>query len=663
MLALVYMLAWLFLLLSIGLGWAIVRQTSLHLRRLELLAMSVAIGLSLSAWIVFLCAKLLGFYIGLPIATLIIAVGLVIGINTPARYHRQTERLSKKWWWLLGLTMLATSFVIVRLLFLSYQFPDKTGEWTSNGNAWGDAPLHVTYVNQFAHGNTVDLVSPSYMRIPLTYPIISDFYSAILMRFGGDWTFVMLAPSVAMMLSLMYLIFSFGLRVLKTVRGAWLQFLMLFFSGSVQGGWRLSKVLLYQGLEGYHKFIGVSIGFAANDNYLNFFHSHPIPQRSYMFGMPLFIVAGTILLESYYKLTAQNGIAIPYLNAPKTTKWPGRKLLRTLWTRDSIIAGIIIGMMPLVHVHSFLVLVAVSVLAVILLCVRREMVPRQWLGAGIIGAVLAAPQIAWQFMNSFDGHFTKWISGWTLNHFAYDPKINFVNFWLGALGFLLIVMVFGALWLKDYKASKPIWLLYLAGIIIFAVCNVYVFQPSIWDNMKFFNYGFWFVMIVASFILTTWWQKRALRVPIILIVISMMLTGFYTLVLSGPKLTYQLLSKDEVAFGNNLMQELPANSFLLVGDRHNNPATMLSDRNVLMTFAGWYNLYDARWETVWRDRGIMLSGGNNASELIARYGLTHAVFSDADVYEGQVNRRFFESNYRLLDYQKGWWVFDLRQTP
>ncbi|MCC7288934.1 hypothetical protein IT414_00895 [bacterium] len=641
------MFGWFFISLSILLGWSLVRQFDMTLRRLEALAMSVAVGMSLSAWIVFIAALGLGFSLGLPLAICLIAVLAFGGQLIPGRYRWETRPYSKKWRWLLAITALGTAYVVVQLIVLSYQFPNAQGAWVSNGNAWGDGPLHVAYVNQFAQGNTVDMVSPSYMKVPLTYPVIADFYSAVLKRLGGDWSFVLMVPSAAMVLALMYLAFSFGYRILKSARAAWLQYLFFVFSGSLQGAVKFTDVLIKKGVQGYHDFVGVSVALAAGDNYLNFIHSHPIPQRAYLFGMPLFITIATVLLEKY-RHNKSKSISLP-------------SVLAQLRQVDVILVGLLIGMMPLVHIHSFLVLVGLLVLAMGILAIRREPIPVPWIASLGTGLVLAAPQLAWQFSNSYNSRFTKWIAGWTLKGFGHDPNINFVGFWLGTLGFLFVVMVFGGLWLKDKKASMEIWLLYIAGLAIFAICNVYVFQPNIWDNMKFFEYGFWFIMMVAAYILAYWWRRPLFRPVVAGVSATLVLMGFYTLVLSGPKLSFELLSQTEVAFGEQMQQSLPKDAFILVGDRHNHPITMLAGRKVLMTYGGWYNLYDDKWETVWADRTTMLRGGPQAKNLIEKYSLTHAVISDAEVANGEASLTFFEQNYSELPSVRGWHVYDLRQ--
>lgn len=145
--------------------------------------------------------------------------------------------------------------------------------------------------------------------------------------------------------------------------------------------------------------------------------------------------------------------------------------------------------------------------------------------------------------------------------------------------------------------------------------------------------------------------------------LSLCTMGFITLVLSGSLQDYQLLSAEEVNFGEHMRTALPSNAYILVGDRHNSPITMLADRKVVMTYAGWYNLYDAQWAQTYADRQTMLSGGPNALDLIHQYGANFAAFSDSEIYSEGINLEFFRSHFRLFDYEAGWWVFDLRQSP
>jgi hypothetical protein len=133
-----------------------------------------------------------------------------------------------------------------------------------------------------------------------------------------------------------------------------------------------------------------------------------------------------------------------------------------------------------------------------------------------------------------------------------------------------------------------------------------------------------------------------------------------SLVLSGPRITFQLLSASDVQFGQDMRTALPDEAYLLTADRHNNPLLMFADRKVLMSYSGWYVNYGSDWPKTWADRTAMLSGATNARDLIAQYGVTHAAFTDEDIAGGAVSQAFFDENYELWRRQANWWVYKLK---
>lgn len=292
------MLALLWVALSIALGWTVTSLLPLKLRRIEVVGFAIAIGVPASAWLEFALAILLGWHYGL------VASFVLIPCICGLAYKYLNQRLevvnrpySRRYRFIAWGLAIATALVVSNLAVRSYQFPASSGNWVSNSNVWGDAPLHVALTNQFAHGSKVDLVSPSYMKVPLTYPFLPDFYSGILQRLSHNWQISLMLPSLMMLLDMLLLIYAFGYRILGSARAAWLQYLFIVFSGSLRGAWNLSKILVTKGYAAYNDFVGFSIPFATGDNILNFVHSHPLPQRSYSFGMPLLIVAFWTALE------------------------------------------------------------------------------------------------------------------------------------------------------------------------------------------------------------------------------------------------------------------------------------------------------------------------------------------------------------------------------
>lgn len=656
------MLAILCMTLSVLAGWSLVRLFPFAVRRIEALSMSVAIGIPLVSWLIFICAKLLAFPIGLPVALVLTALICTTQAYIPSRTSFIRKPYSTRFRAFAWVGALVIAFIVGQLIYLSYQLPGPDGNWLSNGNAWGDAPLHISYANQFSMGDTVDLVSPSYLKVPLTYPFIGDFYSGILLRLGASWSFSLFAPSLLTTLALLYLIYSFGYRLLGSARASWMQLILIVFSGAVHGGWQLTQILFTQGTEAYNAFIGVSIPLSTHDNYLNFIHSHIIPQRSYLFGMALLLVILTGMLELYRAKPKQAWLQLKDLTRKKTLlSLFKNRAARSKWLSSATLPLVVsIGMLPLVHAHSFLVLVGLSVLATLGLAIYRQALPKAWLTVFVGGFLLAVPQVLWQFRSTYDKHFQSWIHGWVMKDFSLVDGDVF-GFWFGQIGVLLLVILFGWLILRRMKVSAELWLFYLAGVGIFLICNIYVFQPSVWDNMKFFEYALWFQMLVSGYIMAVWSRHWWAWIALIPIIFSLTIMGWYTLALTGPQLTFEMLSKDEVAFGTSMQKALPQDAYVLVGDRHNHPITMLSGHKVLMTYAGWYNLYNSQWPVVNQERSEMLKGTPDASALLAKYGITHAVFSDSEITNGDANLEYFQEHYTLLTHSANWWVFDIRK--
>ncbi|HEY6736877.1 MAG TPA: hypothetical protein VI322_04140 [Candidatus Saccharimonadia bacterium] len=637
--------------LAVAAGWQLVRQLPLTWRRLEALAASVAVGFAVVPWLYFVGVLLAGWRVAMPMVTVAAALATAASWFWLRPRAKLTSRryMRPLGWRVVGWIVAGgVVFVVSNLVLLGYQFPGPTGAWASNGNMWGDAPLHVALTNQFSHGDKLDLISPVYERVLLTYPLIADLWSGVLMRLTSSWYLGLAMPSVAIILALLQLLFSFAYRLLGSARGAWLAWLMLVFSGSLQGGIKFANILVTQGYEAYKTAVGYSFSFSTGDNYLNFLHSHPMPQRAYSFGMPLALVVATVALELYRWRKSHTD----------RRKSPDDRRERLV---GSVIAGGLLGLMPLVHTHSFMIMVGALGLATISLWWFERKLPYGWWQMLVVGLVLAVPQVIWQFSTTYHGGFSHWIWGWMMVNF--EPVVqNWFVYWFHNIGWLFVMILGGWLLLYKTKARPEIWLVYVAGSLIFVICNLYAFQPSLWDNMKFFEYGFWMIMLASADVMVQWLKRWYGWVVTGLLMVTLCFTGFLTLVVTGPQLTFDELSAEEVQFGNQMRASLPDDAYILVGDRHNSPVTMLANRKVLMTFGGWYNLYGGDWPQTYQDRGLMLGGAENAQALIQHYGVNTAAFSDAEISSGEVNLAFFQSHYHLFYHGAGWWVFDLRQA-
>jgi hypothetical protein len=580
----------------------------------------------------------------LPLATalLVVATGLAWWLLSRRITLTSRPYTKRRNWQVVGWLVAAVVVALVtQITVSSYDFPSSSGAWTTLGHVWGDAPLHVALISQFSHGDTLDLISPVYKQVPLTYPFMADLWSGVLMRLTSDWHIGLMLPSLMVLLALIQLLFSFGYRLLQSAYGAWLSWLMIIFSGSFHGGILLCWILLTQGYDAYVARVGMSFA-NTGDNYLNFLYSHPLPQRTFGFGMILAIVVAIVALELY--------------------RQRHKRVERNANTIAGAITGVLLGLMPLVHTHSFMLMIGVLVLATMGLWWFERKLPDGWLW--LVGAALAVgtSQAVWQFASTYHQGFSHWVFGWMVDNFELVRR-NWIDYWLRNVGWLFVMILVGWVWLRRAKVKPEVWLVYVSGVLIFAICNVYVFQPNAWDNMKFFVYGFWMIMLATAAVMMSWRKRRWGKAVTIGLMLSLCTTGVLSLAVSGPRLHAQILSNGDAKFGYDMSEKLPPNAYVLTDGRHNNPLMMLSQRKIMIAARNWQNLYDGDGAIADADRNHMLSGGVYAQSLIRKYGVTMVMFTERQVSSGEVDSAFFWRHYQLFYHRYGWWVFDLSQPP
>ena len=148
-----------------------------------------------------------------------------------------------------------------------------------------------------------------------------------------------------------------------------------------------------------------------------------------------------------------------------------------------VAAGVVTGMLPLVHAHSFAVVLGAGALLCLLF-------PRRitWLPFFAWALALGLPQVWWlSRMSNMDGHsFLAWSIGW--DHGSQHPVV----FWLKNTGVLIPLILAG--WLAgtvDRVRSRRLRRYYLPFLFCFVVPNLFRLAPWIWDNIKVLIY--WFI--------------------------------------------------------------------------------------------------------------------------------------------------------------------------
>jgi hypothetical protein len=279
---------------------------------------------------------------------------------------------------------------------------------TADANNYGDLPLHWTYIRYFARGAAFWPENPIFTGARLQYPFGIDLFNGLLVALGVP---------LGLTLSVVGLV------------GAGMLGVALFRWGR---GFALAAFLF-------------SGGIGTDAAWKNLFLALFVPQRGFLFALP----AGLLLLWSW-----REGLLA------------GRRRL------PSWVEGVVWGVMPLFHLHTFLFVSLVYGLWAVASGRLRECMP------AIAWAVVPASWLTYEVTNGFRAaSLLWWHPGWTMGS---APLLPFF-----ALNFTLFLPLFVAAAVLAYPRRDQDGLLTLVpGLALFAALFFVMLAPWEWDNTK-----------------------------------------------------------------------------------------------------------------------------------------------------------------------------------
>jgi hypothetical protein len=357
-----------------------------------------------------------------------------------------------------------------------------------------------------------------------------------------------------------------------------------------------------------------------------------IPQRGFLMGLPLAIIAFT----QWWLATEPK--AGP--TATATTRHDKRKEVTIaeskfpLSVRRMIGAGVAAGLLPLVHAHSFVVVMVMSALLALLIPRWRE-----WITFAVVASVIAIPQLLWSTSHSAvnASSFFAWEVGW--DHGQENP----IWFWFKNTGFFIPLIVASILLRGEgYLIKKRLLLFYLPFTLCFIVPNFLKMAPWIWDNIKVLFY--WWVAstpLVALLLTSLWRQGGARRATAVVLFLTMTLAG--GLEVAGIALRsedYALFDNSGINFAEIVKQQTPPRALIMHAPVHNHPV-FLTGRRSLMGYPG--HIWTHGLEFVRREGDVkrMYLGGSDALQLLNNYGIQYVVVGPQERLVMPVNDQFF----------------------
>jgi len=377
----------------------------------------------------------------------------------------------------------------------------------------------------------------------------------------------------------------------------------------------------------------------------NVFTTLLIPQRSMLFGLPF--VALIVLVwwravgETGGRGDGGTGGEISESPRPPVAASPRRKYL--------FAAGVLAGLLPMLHAHGFFAVMMASV-AMALLFFSWD-----WVAFFIPVAVLAAPQALYLGGTQVKNELFRPHLWWTAD------GANPVLFW-GANAGVFILLLIAALLIRKVTTSRQA-LFYLPFSLWFIVPNVVKLAPWDWDNIKVLVYWSLVSCVFVAAALAALFAHRSavLKAAGVALLALLTLSGMLDVVRAlSPVENVTLFSKDDLEVAELIRQRTPPRAVILHAPIHNS-VVALTGRQSVMGYPGhlWthgvdYAARENQVKTIYR-------GGAESAQPLADLKVDYVLIGPAEQQSQlQIGENFFAAFYPLVIDQAGYHVYQIR---
>lgn len=564
----------------------------------------------------------------------------------------------------LGFVYYAFFFILFWFFFERAMFETADGIFTGGSQNLGDLPFHLGAISSFTDGNNFPPQNPSFADAKFSYPFISDFLTACVMKLGAGVQSVMHIQNVTWAFSLLVILEKFVFKFTGSRLAGKIAPPLLFFSGGLGFLWFLQDY--WQQTEGFFYFLNhlpteytITNIFRWGNSLVVLF----ITQRSILLGMPLTILAihkiWTIFIRKNEDAKA-SGKDSETSNHKKTSESIKKNnssfsLLNSL-TFSAFLVGLLAGTLPLVHLHSLAVL---FILGVSVLILKPEFW-REWIAFGVGVALIAVPELAWATVGSatsaksFIGYYFGWDSG----------EQNFIMFWIRNTG-LLFPIIFLGIYLafanakiepenKNKKNQHSALgtqhlLFYLPFLFCFVVSNVMRLAPWQWDNIKVLIYWFIGSLPFAAFALAWLFKKNTMLKLVaagcfIILTFAGALSVWHTV---SKQTNTKVFSADDVRIAERIKQLTEPQALFANSPSFVNSPVVLSGRRSLMRYVGHLNSYGIDYREREEDLRRIYEGNATAEILLKKWGIEYIIVTPEEKRWTNVNENYLKK-FKLI---------------
>ncbi|MGB7926367.1 MAG: hypothetical protein WCF57_24210, partial [Pyrinomonadaceae bacterium] len=548
--------------------------------------------------------------------------------------------------------------IVAAVLWLAFDramFERVDGIYTGAANNYGDLPFHLSVITSFAYGGNFPPEDPTYAGARFTYPFLSDFVAAMFVRAGAGLRESMLIEGVVLSLAFVGLLHRWAWELVRDHAAALLTPALVLLGGGL--GWVLLFNEWQESGQGFlpmltHLKHDYTIIPETAWRWPNAVTSLLIPQRGMLLGLPLAIIVFT-----QWWASLEEGVGKKEKGkSGKETKGKGRKrgeksieaatpspsapsrfsFLRSRSARRLIAAGVVAGLLPLAHAHSFVVVMVVGGCVALLFGRERW---REWAAFFVVALVVAAPQLwlATHGSSVKSGTFVGWHLGWDRG------EENVLWFWFKNTGLFIPLVVAALMWRDEnsYLVPRRLALFYLPFTLCFIIPNLVKLAPWVWDNIKVLFY--WYIAstpFVALLLVRVWRRGAMYRALAGALFVSLALAGALDIWrIVSKSIEYREFDRQGIVFAELIKEETAPRALILHAPTFNHPV-FLTGRRSLMGYPGHIWTHGLDYKP--RETDIKQMYDGSGEHLLAQYGVEYVVISPFDESHLRVNESFFQ---------------------
>ncbi|HEX9362373.1 MAG TPA: hypothetical protein VGA47_01145 [Candidatus Dormibacteraeota bacterium] len=518
----------------------------------------------------------------------------------------------------------------VHLMHQAYVYA-ADGLYAGYVNIWGDWAAHLSFAGSFAYAHNFPPEFPVDPGHRLGYPFMVDFLAADLIPLGMRLTETLTATSTVLGLALPAVIYLAALRFTAGRAAAFIAVFVFLLSGGLGFVYLVSDLQRFGPAVLAHLPHEYTLNREVNLQWLNPVLAYLVPQRSTLFGFSLTLIVLVVL----------------WIALRERTGW-----------RPFLFAGVVAAVMPVFHVHAYGTVIALPAFWALL---NRRV---EWLAYFGPALLVGVPILVWMLppdntaVCGVGGSIAifcvqvGWLSpGDLLRDGPIVFELEWLLFWLWNTSVFLPLLIAAHVIVRSFPTRLPSW--FAPMWLWFAVPNMIVLQPWIWDNTKFFV--FW--LLLGSILVGGLLAKMLRHGPVAAIVAAAMivllgLAGALDLARASDYSVsaFQFTDRGGLRVADWVRQNTSPDAVFAVADEHNSPIPTLAGRRELIGYPGWLWTYGlADYVQKGEDDKRILRGDPSALDLARKYGVDYVMIGPQEIQRGGSRAFWDEHGTRVYD--------------